>query len=69
MADHLRFDLEDGLNVSDLKDQSERHERALHEIENEHDREIIVAREDGDLKRGNALQNAVEQELKDAGLL
>ncbi|HZX68930.1 MAG TPA: hypothetical protein VFE70_08595 [Candidatus Elarobacter sp.] len=55
--------------MSDLKDQSERHERALHEIENEHDREIIVAREDGDLKRGNALQNAVEQELKDAGLL
>jgi hypothetical protein len=106
MAEHLRFDLEDDLSVSDLrkvdswsprltkagklrlqrrgevlgvllsppawralKDQSERYERALHEIENDHDRAVIAAREGGDLKRGKALHDAVERELKGAGLL
>jgi SAM-dependent methyltransferase len=41
-------------------------ERALHEVENEH-REVIAAREDGELKRGEALREAVGRELKDAG--
>jgi SAM-dependent methyltransferase len=38
---------------------------AMHEIENEHDRAVIASREDGELKRGNALSEAVGRELKD----
>jgi SAM-dependent methyltransferase len=42
-------------------------DRAVHEIENEHDREVIAAREDGELKRGKALSEAIGRELTDAG--
>jgi hypothetical protein len=54
----------------ELKEQAERYERFLHLIENEHDAQVIAARDgQGPLLRGSALRDALEGELKEDGLL
>jgi hypothetical protein len=105
MAD-MKFDLEDDLNVSDLrkvdeweprlseagklrlqrrgevlgvllsprawralKEQTERYEQILNDIEDERDRRIIAEREEHPLLKGAELRDAVKSELKEAGLL
>ena len=102
----LKFDLEDDLNVSDLrkvdewgprlseagklrlqrrgevlgvllsprawhalKEQTERYEQMLNDIEDERHRRIIAKREEHPLLRGAELRDAVKSELKEAGLL
>jgi hypothetical protein len=54
----------------DFKDQTERYERVLRLIENEHDAQIVAEREgQGPLLRGHELRDALERELKKDGLL
>jgi hypothetical protein len=52
-----------------LKGIHERYERLLDLVEDERDRRIIAEREGGTLLEGKELTDALEQELKNAGLL
>jgi len=53
----------------DLKEQTERYERALQMIEDEHDRRVISEREGSATLTGEALRRALESELKNAEIL
>ena len=53
----------------DLKEQTERYERALQMIEDEHDRRVISEREGSAKLTGEALRLALESELKNAEIL
>lgn len=53
----------------DLKEQTERYERALQMIEDEHDRRVISEREGSATLTGEALRLALESELKNAEIL
>ena len=53
----------------DLKEQTERYERALQMIEDEHDRRDISEREGSATHTSEALRLALESELKNAEIL
>jgi hypothetical protein len=52
-----------------LKEQTERYEQMLDNIEDERDRRIVAKREEHLLLRGMELGDAVESELREVGLL